>query len=205
MIVRIARQEAIDKYLNFPLRQWNSKEEEYDYLFPTVFASYVLTLQSKSYRGHIKLLGTELTMLIKSFGYDKLIFIGDIDIPWLKREHDFKPAKEALQYLVDNKIGKRFNGALQVDTSQLPTFIIHLAWLVRTNAVLPYVHFVNPNQNLIGTVCQYGNLHFWTVDEKTDEIFKTKIIETKFEFMTDQTCYDKFSKTGAIKGRQLTL
>jgi len=44
---------------------------------------------------------------------------------------------KALQYLVDNKISKRFNGALQFDTAEIPTFIKHLAWLVRTNVILP--------------------------------------------------------------------
>ena len=39
-------------------------------------------------------------------GYSELIFLGDLKIPWLSREHDYKPAKQGLQYLVENKIGK---------------------------------------------------------------------------------------------------
>ena len=55
MIVKIARQEVIDKYPSFPLREWNEKEEEYSEHFPKTYASYILTLLSKSYRGQIKL------------------------------------------------------------------------------------------------------------------------------------------------------
>ena len=150
-------------------------------------------------------MGKELTTLTKDFGFDKLIFLGDIDIAWLRREHDFKPAKEALQYLINNKVGKRFNGALQVDITVLPTFIVQLSWLVRTNAVLPYVYFIDPEQSFIGTICQYGNLHFSTMNEATDIRFKNTISKTKFEFMTESICYNKFSKSGSIKGRQIAL
>ena len=189
MIVKIARQSAIDKYPNLPLRKWNEKTEEIDESFVPTFSSYVLTLPSKSYRGKIKLLGIELSALAKNLGFDKLIFLGDFDIPWLKREHDFAPAKKALQYLTDNKLGKRFNGALQVDTTELPTFIIHLAWLVRTNAVLPYVYFIDPGQHVIGTICQYGNMHFCTLNEAADKIFNEEILKTEFRFLnSSESC-----------------
>ncbi len=205
MIIKIERKEAIDKYPNLPLREWNSIEKEYDFLFPKTFASYILTLPSKSYRGHIKLLGKEITTLTKNFVSDKLIFLGDIDIAWLKRDIDFKPAKEALQYLADSKIGKRFNGVLQVDIIQLSSFTVQLAWLVRTNAILPYVYCIDPDQNFIASICQYGNLHFSTLNEVADKVFRTEISKTKFEFIKEPNCYNKFEKTNAIKGRQSTL
>jgi len=201
MLIKINRQDCITKYPNLPLREYNTKEDEYDFHYPKIFANYTLTLPSKSYKGHIKLLGTELCNLITALGFDKLIFLGDEKTPWLYRDHDHPPAKEALQYLAANKIGKRFNGGLQVDIEELPTFIKHLAWLVRSNAILPDVHFVDPNQNIIGNICQYGNLHISTKTKKVDTNFKKVIAESKFEFVMDGQCYNKFSKSGAIKGR----
>lgn len=205
MLIKINRQDTINKFPNLPLREYNLKEEEYDFHYPRVFANYTLTLSSKSYKGHIKLLGIEITNLITNLGFDKLIFLGDVKTPWLYRSHDYKPAKEGLQYLVDNKIGRRFNGALQVDRIQLPTFIKHLAWLVRTNAVLPYVHFIDPEQNIIGDICQYGNLHIATKTKKADKQFKKVISTSRFEYLTDKNCYNKFSKSSAIKGRQIKV
>jgi hypothetical protein len=172
MLVKINRQDCIDKYSNLPLRQYNPKEKEYDFYYPKVFANYVLTLSSKSYKGHIKLLGIELTRLTSNMNCDKLIFLGDEKTPWLYREQDYTPAKDGLQYLKDNKIGKRFNGALQVDSIQLQTFIKHLAWLVRANAVLPYIHFTDPGQNITGNICQYGNLHISTKNKKQTSILR---------------------------------
>jgi hypothetical protein len=205
MIIKISRQDCLDKYTKLPLREYDKSKDDYDSYYPKKFSSYVLTLAAKSYKGHIKLLGTEIKRLTLNFGFDSLIFLGDVKIPWLYRDSDYKPAKEALQYLVDNKIGKRFEGALQVDTTQLPTFIKHLSWLVRCNTVLPYIHFTDKGQSLIGSICQYGNLHIDTLDKKADNILKTLVDKSKFEYLGDRNCYNKFSKTGAIKGRQISV
>ncbi|MBS4063692.1 MAG: hypothetical protein KGZ74_03990 [Chitinophagaceae bacterium] len=112
MLTKINRQEAIHKFPAFPLRHYNSKEEEDIYNYPKVFANYILTISSKSYKGHIKILGEQILFLTHSLGYDNLILLGDSDIPWLKRSDTQNNYQNALQYLVGNKIGKRFNGAL---------------------------------------------------------------------------------------------
>ncbi|MDQ3682221.1 MAG: hypothetical protein M3352_04000 [Bacteroidota bacterium] len=182
MLTKIKRQDSINKYPKLPLREYNSKEEQYDSFYPSTFTGYVLTLPSKSFKGHIKLLGKEITNLTTLLGFDKLIFLGDLNTPWLYRDHNFKQAKEGLQYLERNKVGKKFNGALQVDSLELATFIKHLAWLIRTNVVLPYVHFIDPEQNIIGTICQYGNLHIYSVNKKAGKHLKELISKSKFEY-----------------------
>jgi hypothetical protein len=175
-------------------------EEVFNY--PKVFANYVLTLSSKSYKGHIKLLGTELASLASNFGYDNFIFLGDENVAWLQGLNTYEDFQESLRYLVDNKITKRFNGALQVDTAEIPTFIKHLAWLVRTNGVLPYVQFIDPGQNIIGSICQYGNLHISTKNKKADKKFKDAVRKSLFTYLKTGSCYNKFSKGGAIKVEQ---
>lgn len=205
MLFKIARQEAIDRFPAFPLRHYDAKEDEEVFNYPKVFANYVLTLPSKSYKGHVKLAGTELVNLTKGLGSDSLIFLGDINISWLQRFNTYTNFQESLQYLADNKIGKRFNGALQVDTTELPVFIKHLAWLVRTNGILPYIHFIDPGQTIIGTICQYGNLHFSTKNKKADRVFHELISYSKFEFLADRTCTNKFSKSSRILGRTIEV
>ena len=205
MLIKIDRQEAIDKFPTLPVRHYNVKEDEDVFNYPKVFANYVLTLPSKSYKGHTKLLGIQLVSLASNLGFDKFIFLGDEDSAWLRRLNTHDNFKEALQYLVDNKIGKRFNGALQVDTAAIPTFIKHLAWLVRTNGILHYIHFIDPDQNIIGNICQYGNLHISTKNKIADKRFKDVIAKSSFKFLTDGNCYNKFSKSGAIKGRTITV
>lgn len=204
MLIKIDRQEAIDRFPNLPLRHYDPKEDEDVFNYPKVFANYVLTLPSKSYKGHIKLLGTQLVSLVNSLGYDNLIFLGDIDIAWLRRFNTYESFQESLQYLADNKINKRFNGALQVNTGEMPIFIKHLAWLVRTNGILPYVHFIDPEQSIIGNICKYGNLHVSPGNKMADKKFKKVIAKSSFTYLTGESCYNKFSKSGAIKGRIAT-
>ena len=205
MLIKIDRQEAIDKFPILPLRHYNPTDDEDVFNYPKVFGNHVLTLPSKSYKGHIKLLGTQLVSLANNLGYDSFIFLGDENIAWLRRLNTYESFQEALQYLVDNKIGKRFNGALQVDTTEIPTFIKHLAWLVRTNGILPYVHFIDSGQKIIGNICQYGNLHISTKNKTADNNFKAAIAKSPFTYLTDTNCYNKFSKSGAIKGRTITV
>ena len=138
-------------------------------------------------------------------GYDHFIFLGDLDIPWLKRVNTHESFQAALQYLVHNKIGKRFNGALQVDRDELPTFIKNLTWLVRTNGVVQYVHFTDPGQNIVADICQYGNLHISTKNKTADDNLKDAIAKSSFTYLADTNCYNKFSKSGAIIGRTITV
>jgi hypothetical protein len=205
MLIQINRQEAISKFPNLPLRHYDRKEDQDVFNYPKVFADYVLTLPSKSWKGHIKLMGAELVSLANNLGFKDFIFLGDIDTAWLRRLDTYESFQEALQYLVRNKIGKRFKGALQVDTSEIPVFIKNLAWLVRTNGILPYIHFVDPDQIIIGDICQYGNLHISTKNKKADKKFKDAIEKSQFIYLGDARCYNKFSKSGGIKERTIMV
>ncbi len=202
MLIKIDRQEAIDKFPTFPLRQYNSKEDEDIFDYPKVFANYILTLPSKSYKAHIKLLGTELVSFANKFGFDNFIFLADENIAWLRRLNTYETFQEALKYLVDNKISKRFNGALQVNITEIPTFIKNLVWLVRTNGILPYVHFIDPEQKFVANICQYGNLHISTKNKTVDKNFKSVIAKSSFLYLADTNCYNKFSKAVQSKAGQ---
>ncbi|HMU47856.1 MAG TPA: hypothetical protein PKC72_15905 [Chitinophagaceae bacterium] len=205
MLIKINRQDCLKKYPSFPLRSYNYDKGEEKFYYPKVFKSHILTLFSKSFKGHIGHLGTELLKLMKQLGYDNLIFLGDIELPWLHQSNDYKPAKEAQQYLVDKKIGKRFDGALQVDKSELASFIKHLSWLTRCNASLPYFHFIDEGQNIIGNICKYGNLHIDTLNEVTDISLSIAITKGDFKFLNGNNCFNQFGKTSVISGRRIIV
>ena len=202
MVTKIKRQDCLDKYQMFPLQRYDYEKEEMECFYPQVFKSYILTLNTKSFKGHIRALGFELKKLTKALHTDTLIFLGDHENPWLYQENNYKPVKEAQQYLRENKIGKRFNGALEVDAPELPTFTRHLAWLVRCNAALPNFHFTDPEQNVVGSICKYGNLHLDTLNKEADKNFKSFVENGKFEYGDRNSCDNWFAKTSAISGRQ---
>jgi hypothetical protein len=205
MLIKLNREDCLSKYPSLPLRTYDRDEDEEIFHYPKVFKSYILTLASKSFKGHVRQIGVELIKLIKELGYDNLIFLGDTELAWLYQDNDYKPAKEAQQYLVDHKIGRRFNGALQVDSSELLQFVKHLSWLTRCNASLPYFHFTDDGQNFIGHICKYGNLHIDTLNKATDNLLKVCLDNTNFEFLDGHICFNQFGKTSAIAGRRITV
>ncbi|MES1197949.1 MAG: hypothetical protein ABUL41_01575 [Chitinophagaceae bacterium] len=166
MLAQINRKDCLKQYPDFP--QTNGD----DFFFPKVFSSYTFTLQSKSLRGHVKNLSFELVHFILDLGYDELIFLGDSATAWLYQDNDYKPAKEALRYLKNQKIGKRFNGALIINDSDLQEFCKNLFWLTRCNASFPDIYFTDKKQNILGNICKYGSLHFYTLNRKTDNAVK---------------------------------
>jgi hypothetical protein len=64
---------------------------------------------------------------------------------------------------------------------------------------------MDAGQNLVGSICQYGNLHFDTLNQKIDDQLIKALIESKFVSVEDRKCYSSFSKTSAIKTRQTKL
>lgn len=201
MLNKIRRQDCLEQYQTFPLQSYDDKNEE-EFFYPEVFKRYILTLPSKSFKAHATFLGKEMAKLVKALNTDALIFLGDTETPWLYQNNDYKPVKAAQEYLTYHKTGKRFNGALRVDTAEMSTFIRHLAWMTRCNAALPDVHFIDQGQNIVGSICKYGNLHLDILNKQADKILKTFMNSTKFEYGDKNSCFNWFGKTSAISGRQ---
>lgn len=204
MLTKIKRQDCLDKYTSFPLRSYNYQNDEELYSFPKVFKSYILTLPSKSFKGHVKSLGVELVELTKVLKTDTLIFLGDAEIPWLYQQNDFNPVREAQLYLVHKKISKTFKGGIWVDITELLQFTKHLSWLTRCNPSLPYFYFIDEAENVLGNICQYGNLHLSTLTKQSDKLLNQFLITSKFQIGNNNSCYNWFSKSGFLRGRKIS-
>src|SRR5688500_10574440 len=205
MLIKIKRQDCLTQYQCFPLRSFDYKTDDERFYYPNVYKSYILTLPSKSFKGHVLTLAKEVTKLTQAINAPTLIFLGDTNIAWLYQNNDYKPVKAALEYLANNKVGKRFNGALRVDITELTIFIKHIAWLTRCNAALPYFHFIDPGQNIVGNICKYGNLHLDTLKSQSDELIRAFMNTSKFEYGDKNSCLNRFGKTSAISGRQTVV
>jgi hypothetical protein len=205
MLLKIKRKNCLDKYRVFPLRGYDYEKDEEEFFYPEVFRSYILTIPSKSFKGHVKVLGMELTNLAKKLQVEGLVFLGDTETPWLYQYNDYKPVKAAQEYLTANKVGKQFNGAIQMSIPDLPVFISHLAWLTRCNAALPYFYFIDAGQNILGNICKYGNLHLDTLNEQSDKLVSAFVDKSKFKYGDENSCYNWPGKTSAIRGRRIVV
>ncbi len=134
-----------------------------------------------------------------------LVFMGESRIPWLYQKHKYAPVKKALDFLKQNKIGEKFYGALEIGREDFENFSEHLFWLVRCNASLPYFHFLDSEQKILGYFCKYGNIHIGILKKNADSKFREAIRLSGFSLLKTQPCHEPFSKSGGIKNRQIVV
>lgn len=201
MITTIPRRKCRRLYPKLPISKYHGNQ----FIYPKIYKLYVLTLPSKSARGHAKNIALCLQKLLKGMGIDKLIFMGDIDAPWLYRNSDYKPAKEGVDYLTGIGLSKIFSGGLVVSLQDVYPFFQHLYWLIRTNTISWYVHGIDEKQSIIVNVCQHGGVHIDTLDEETNKLFNKSLPASGFIFRQENTCFDPWQKTVKIKGRSLIV
>jgi hypothetical protein len=185
-------------YPNFP-RVDNRKEI---FFFPEVCQFHILSISSKSAKGHGGNLSRELDKLFQMIGLENLIFLGEYKRAWRHQENSYPAVRDALAYLKQHKVTKNFDGALDVPKSEWPIFFKHLFWLVRCNAALPTFHFMDSRQLLLGSLCQYGNVHLSTLTAEAEEKLLKAINETSFLELHGERCHSSFSKSKRIAGKQ---
>jgi hypothetical protein len=201
MIAKIAYAECIRRFPSLP----KADVKRNSFFFPDAINSRVLLLHSKSARGHATLLASELAKMIRRLTTGALIFCGDAQTPWRVQESDSPPAQVALGYLKANKVGKGFDGGLEVDPTELPKFIKHLFWLVRCHAALPVIHFMDLEQSFVGSVCQYGNVHISTITPAAELAMQAATPLSRFVESSVEKCHSTFTKTAKIAHRQTVV
>jgi hypothetical protein len=121
-----------------------------------------------------------LDKLFRLVEIENLIFLGEYKRAWRYQENPYPPVQDALAYLKECKVSKKFDGALDVPISEWPIFFKHLFWLIRCNAALPTFHFMDARQTLLGSVCQYSNVHLNTLTIKAEGKLLQILGETDF-------------------------
>lgn len=186
------------EYPSFPL-----VDNEHDtFIYPATTSDHILTLSSKSAKGHAKNLSVELAKLFQHMDIDHLIFLGDQQRAWRCQDNPYPPVQEALLFLKANKVTKKFDGALDIPRGEWAVFFKHLFWLVRCNAALPIIHFMDGQQSVLGSICQYGNLHLSILAPGYESRFLLAKEKTAFEELQEKTCYATFSRSSKIANRQ---
>ncbi|MEO8820890.1 MAG: hypothetical protein ABI374_08625 [Ginsengibacter sp.] len=99
--------------------------------------------------------------------------------------------QNAIQYLIDNGVSEKFNGALQFDIIDLQNFFAHLFWLQRGNAALPDFYFMDKGQNILGHICQFGNFHLGALNKSVDKLIAEDLNKSKFQ-LVEGKCRDHF-------------
>lgn len=175
MLIKIKRKDAFDRYPKFP---WHNYETD-EWYFPRDCKNGILTLSSNSMEEHAEMLSSSIIKLMNAFNADSLIFLGETEMPWLRQRNDFQPLKTAQAYLKENKVGQRFDGALDVSIADMNEFIGHLLGFARCR--WPIIHFMDKEQSMVGNICKYGSMHYCLLKEEITELFEKAIGEGDFK------------------------
>ncbi|OOQ57589.1 hypothetical protein [Mucilaginibacter pedocola] len=158
------------------------------YSFPETIGSHILYAEAGSTQGLCNRVANGLTAMANARDYTHLYFMGDSGTPWLCRPHTYPPVTRALEYLMENGISETFNGVIKVDLTELPQFVKHLFWLVRCNGVTFAPHFTDESFNIIGNICQYGNIHISTLTTVADDGFNDVVLAAGLNFLEGMDC-----------------
>ncbi len=179
---KIDRRAALELYKAFPLRTYDPIKDSEECYFPNSFTDEVLTTDAKEGENSAEIVIRELMALLGQMEFSTFIFMGDTDQPWLRNTDNNPNLIEMQNFLSDNGIDKKFNGAVIIDLHNLPALLNHLFTLTKCNAAMPYIFFTDEKQNLLMNICHYDNLHINALNERTAEkwssFFQIPILES---------------------------
>jgi hypothetical protein len=137
--------------------------------------------------------------------WQAVVFLLDYSTPWLHQDNDYKPVKEALDYLKSKGVDAHFNGGFKASGEDLKELIKNLFWLIRCNAALPCCYFSGIDKEFTADICQYGNIHFHFYSQHDKMEVENLASELGMVSVENGNCMDNFSSTGAIEGRQIIV
>jgi hypothetical protein len=182
MIEKINRDICLIKYRKFPLREFEKNDEISFY--PKIYNHYWLTLEHNSEVQLIKILSSEITKLYRNLNVENLIFFGDYNRNWISKiteeRKDYKPLIESVNFFKEQKITKRFNGAVKVNLEELEEFIKHFYVLTKCDGDFAYYHFLDDRENILGFIHYSGEVRFDVLTQKMEKVLLEELGKTKF-------------------------
>jgi hypothetical protein len=184
MLKKISREDCLKKYPLFPLWHYDEDRDEEDFFYPDIISGQWIELSTKNDEDLTIKLAKELTSLFKSLGIEYLVFLGDTEQPWLStmalERKEYMPLVEAVGYFMHHQFDAGFNGGTLVSIDNLEVFLIHFYTLVRCDASLPYFHFIDNSQQILGTIHYSGQIRIDRFHEQANQLLEKHISNTPF-------------------------
>ena len=180
MLQKIKREVCVIKFRNLPLSEYDQQTDSEIYHYPKTYSLYWI----KRAKNSSKHLLSELIKLIEKLSIQQLIFLTETNAPWISknaRTHvSVKKLVDAVAYFKSHKIGKHFNGGIQIATENLNQFLPHYFKLTQFDACFHDCNFMDVDQQLIFTIHHSGEIRVMILDQPCDEEFLKFIKETDF-------------------------
>ena len=126
----------------------------------------------------------ELIKLISSLKIENLIFLDEIEKPWISKHTskrtDFKKLTKALEYFKLNKIWTKFNGGVLVSKLDWKPFLKHFYEITKCDSSFFFYNFIDKDQKIIFYIHYSGEINITTLNEEIDIEFLKQIKDTNF-------------------------
>lgn len=180
MIKLIKRDLALVKYRNFPLLSFEEDLDDYFSYCPEYVGFYWIKLKEEN----DKFLIEELSKLLNCFKSEELIFLGQIDKPWVSKpmakRFSLAIYNKAIRFFKKNGIWKKFNGAVKVEQKDFKEFLTHFFTLTKFEAYFRDYYFSDEDQNFLFCIHYSGEVQALTLNEQTNNNFLSFVSNAEF-------------------------
>lgn len=180
MIKLINRDLALVKYRNFPLLAYDETLEEDIFYCPEYIGSYWIKLKDENNT----VLIYELLKLLNLFETEELIFLGQIDKPWvskpMSKRFGLAIYNKAIRFFKKNNIWTKFNGAVKIEQKDFKEFLTHFFTLTKFEGYFWDYYFSDESQNILFSIHYSGGIQVLTLNEETNNNFLSFVQNTEF-------------------------
>ncbi|UUV20222.1 hypothetical protein [Paenimyroides aestuarii] len=180
MIKLISRDLALVKYRKFPLLAYDETLDEDIFYCPDYVSFYWIKLKEENNNVLIE----ELLKLLNFFNTKDLIFLGQIDKPWVSKpmakRFSLAIYNKAIRFFKKNGIWKNFNGAVKVEQKDFKEFLTHFFTLTKFEAYFWDHYFSDDGQNFLFCIHYSGEVQVLTLNEQTNNVFLSFVRNTEF-------------------------
>jgi len=135
----------------------------------------------------------ELLKLLYSFETEELIFLGQIDKPWISKPMSKRFGlaiyNKAIRFFKKSSIWTKFNGAVKIEQKDFKEFLAHFFTLTKSEGYFWDHYFSDESQNILFSIHYSGGIQVITLNEETNNNFLSFVKNTEFidSFQKDTT------------------
>ena len=180
MIKLIDRDLVLVKYRKFPLLAYDETLDEDIFYCPEYVGFYWIKLKEENDTVLIE----ELLKLLNFFETEELIFLGQIDKPWISKPMSkrfrFVAYNKAIRFFKNNGIWTNFNGAVKIEQEDFKEFLTHFFTLTKFEGYFWDHYFSDESQNILFSIHYSGEIQVLTLNEETNDNFLSFVKKTEF-------------------------
>jgi hypothetical protein len=180
MATKVNRDIALIRFRKLPLQEYDDKIETEVFYYPKSYSFHWIKLEKLTN----KTLTSEFKKLVQLLDIKTLIILGQINKPWIskftEKRRDYKALTKTINFFKSVKIGKKFNGAITIQTEEIDVFISHYYTLTRCDSNFSDFYITDASENLLFHIHYSGEIKILTLTKKTKERLRRSVAQTKF-------------------------